>query len=72
MGGEGSSVDSATRNIFIESAYFDPSSIRRSSKILGLKSESSYRFERGTDREFLETALNRAAILIRRSPADDS
>jgi phenylalanyl-tRNA synthetase beta chain len=64
MGGEGSAVDSATRNIFLESAYFDPSSIRRSSKILGLKSESSYRFERGTDREFLETALNRAAILI--------
>ena len=64
MGGEGSSVDSAARNIFLESAYFDPSSIRRSSKMLGLKSESSYRFERGTDREFIEIALNRAAILI--------
>ena len=64
MGGEGSSVDVSARNIFLESAYFDPSSIRRSSKILGLKSESSYRFERGTDREYLETALNRAAILI--------
>ncbi len=64
MGGEGSSVDFRARNIFLESAYFDPSSIRRSSRILGLKSESSYRFERGTDREFLEAALNRAAILI--------
>ena len=64
MGGEGSSVDFNARNIFLESAYFDPSSIRRSSRILGLKSESSYRFERGTDREFLEAALNRAAILI--------
>ena len=64
MGGEGSSVDFNAKNIFLESAYFDPSSIRRSSRILGLKSESSYRFERGTDREFLEAALNRAAILI--------
>ena len=65
MGGEGSAVDFHTRNIFLESAYFDSSSIRRSSRNLGLKSESSYRFERGTDREFLETALNRAAILIK-------
>jgi phenylalanyl-tRNA synthetase beta chain len=64
MGGERSSVDASTRNIFLESAYFDPSSIRRSSRDLGLKSESSYRFERGTDREFLETALNRASLLI--------
>ncbi|MBS1235035.1 MAG: pheT, partial [Nitrospirae bacterium] len=64
MGGEGSSVDLPARNIFLESAYFEPSSIRRSSRILGLKSESSYRFERGTDREFLEAALNRAAMLI--------
>ena len=65
MGGEGSAVDFHTRNIFLESAYFEPSSIRRSSRNLGLKSESSYRFERGTDREFLETALNRAAVLIK-------
>jgi len=64
MGGERSSVGASTRNIFLESAYFDPSSIRRSSRNLGLKSESSYRFERGTDREFLETALNRASLLI--------
>ena len=64
MGGEGSSVTETTRNIFLESAYFTPSSIRKSSKALGLKSESSYRFERGTDRVFLEDALNRAALLI--------
>jgi phenylalanyl-tRNA synthetase beta chain len=64
MGGERSSVSPATKNIFLESAFFDPSSIRRSSKSLNLKSESSYRFERGTDREFLESALNRAALLI--------
>ena len=64
MGGEGSSVSEATKDIFLESAYFAPASIRKSSKVLGLRSESSYRFERGTDRVFLETALNRAALLI--------
>jgi len=64
MGGEGSSVTETTKDIFLESAYFEPASIRRSSKALGLRSESSYRFERGTDRVFLETALNRAAVLI--------
>ena len=64
MGGAGSSVTESTKNVFLESAYFTPTSIRRSSRMLGLKSESSYRFERGTDRVFLEQALNRAALLI--------
>jgi phenylalanyl-tRNA synthetase beta chain len=64
MGGEGSSVTSETRDIFLESAYFEPTSIRRTSKALGLKTESSYRFERGTDIVFLENALNRAALLM--------
>lgn len=64
MGGEGSSVTEVTKDIFLESAYFAPASIRSSSKVLGLRSESSYRFERGTDRVFLEDALNRAALLI--------
>lgn len=64
MGGEGSAVTEATQDIFLESAYFDPASIRKTSKLLGLRSESSYRFERGTDRVFLENALNRAALLI--------
>jgi len=54
MGGEGSSVDLPARNIFLESAYFEPSSIRRSSRILGLKSESSYRFERAPTGSFLK------------------
>ncbi len=65
MGGEDSSVTSGTRNIFLESAFFAPVSVRRTSKELGLRTESSYRFERGTDIEFLENALNRAALLIR-------
>jgi phenylalanyl-tRNA synthetase beta chain len=64
MGGSETEVTGRTKNIFLESAYFDPFSIRRTSKRLGLTSESSYRFERGTDKEFLEKALDRAAFLI--------
>ena len=67
MGGEGSSVTAHTRNIFLESAYFEPTSVRRTSKALGLKTESSYRFERGTDIVFLEKALNRAALLMQQT-----
>ncbi|NWF52699.1 MAG: phenylalanine--tRNA ligase subunit beta, partial [Nitrospirae bacterium] len=65
MGGLNSEVDKNTTNIFLESAYFEPFSVRRTSKSLGLVSESSYRFERGTDIEFLINALNRAAFLIK-------
>ncbi len=64
MGGLETEVNNATQNIFLESAYFDPLSVRRTSKRLVLVSESSYRFERGTDIEFLEKALNRAALLM--------
>jgi phenylalanyl-tRNA synthetase beta chain len=67
MGGEESSVTSETTNIFLESAWFEPTSIRRTSKALGLKSESSYRFERGTDIEFLVKALDRAAMLMKQA-----
>ena len=64
MGGGNSEVNDNTRNIFLESAYFSPPSIRKTSKRLGLKTEASYRFERGTDIEFLVKALDRAALLI--------
>ena len=64
MGGAETEVKDGTKNIFLESAYFLPSSIRRTAKALGLKTESAYRFERGTDIAFLEKALNRAASLI--------
>lgn len=64
MGGLNSEVDINTTNIFLESAYFEPFSVRRTSKSLSLITESSYRFERGTDIEFLINALNRAAFLI--------
>jgi phenylalanyl-tRNA synthetase beta chain len=65
MGGLETEVSENTKNIFLESAFFSPSSVRRTSKKLNLVSESSYRFERGTDIEFLEGALNRAALIIR-------
>ena len=65
MGGSETEVSYKTKNIFLESAYFKPSSIRRTTKRLNLTSESSYRFERGTDIEFLDKALNRAASMIR-------
>jgi len=64
MGGMNTEVTDRTNNVFLESAYFDPVSIRKTSKKLGLTSESSYRFERGTDIEFLEKALDRAARLM--------
>ncbi len=64
MGGANTEVSSDTKNIFLESAWFLPASVRRTSKKLGLSTESSYRFERGTDIIFLEKALNRAALLI--------
>ena len=64
MGGENSEVTSATRNILIESAYFNPSSIRNTSKALHLSTDASYRFERGTDPNGTVYAAERAAQLI--------
>lgn len=64
LGGLSSSVSENTQNIFIESAYFDPSTIRKTAKKLGLNTDASYRFERGTDPEMVEFALTRAANLI--------
>jgi phenylalanyl-tRNA synthetase beta chain len=65
MGGDDTEVTGDTINIFLESAYFTPRSIRRTSRNLGLQTESSYRFERGADIEGLSLALDRAAILIK-------
>lgn len=64
MGGENSEIRQETSNILLESAYFNPSAIRRTSKRLGLHTESSHRFERGADVDILVTALDRAASLI--------
>ena len=65
MGGGNSEITDSTANILIESAFFDPTSIRRTSKYLGLSTEASYRFERGTDIGITKYAADRAAQLIR-------
>ncbi|MBN1299633.1 MAG: phenylalanine--tRNA ligase subunit beta [Melioribacteraceae bacterium] len=64
MGGENSEVTNDTRNILIESAYFRPSSVRKTAKMLGLSTDSSYRFERGCNPERVIEAARRAAQLI--------
>jgi phenylalanyl-tRNA synthetase beta chain len=64
MGGAESEISFSTRHILIECAWFDPISIRRTSKALGLRTEASYRFERGADPEMAELASRRAAELI--------
>ena len=64
MGGENSEIGPQTVDILLESAYFDPMTIRRTSKRLGIHSESSHRFERGADIDMVPVALDRAAALI--------
>ncbi len=64
MGGSESEIGFSSRNILLESAWFDPISIRRTSKALGLRTEASYRFERGGDLEMADLASRRAAELI--------
>jgi phenylalanyl-tRNA synthetase beta chain len=65
FGGKSSGVDSNTKNIFLESAYFNSVSVRKTSKRHGLKTDASFRFERGTDPEITVTALKYAALLIK-------
>ncbi|MFQ5691486.1 MAG: phenylalanine--tRNA ligase subunit beta [Nitrospinota bacterium] len=65
MGGLESEVKADTRAILLESAYFAPESVRRTSRALGLSSEASYRFERGVDPAGVAMASDRAAELIR-------
>jgi len=64
MGGLDSEIQEHTTHIVLESAYFDPMSIRRTSKQLGLQTDASKRFERGTDPNQVLAALDRAAMLI--------
>jgi phenylalanyl-tRNA synthetase beta chain len=64
MGGENSEISDSTTSVFIESAYFDPVITRKSSKYLGLQTDSSYRFERGVDIDRTEWACKRAAQMI--------
>jgi phenylalanyl-tRNA synthetase beta chain len=64
MGGLNSEVEPATRNILLESACFNPVSIRKTAKQLGLHTEASHRFERGVDPDGTLAALDRAARLM--------
>ena len=64
MGGLNTEINDSTKDVLIESAYFKPTNIRRTSKTLGLRSESSYRFERGCDIGIADWASRRCAQLI--------
>jgi phenylalanyl-tRNA synthetase beta chain len=64
MGGKDTEVTTSTKNIFLESAWFDPLLTRRSRKKAGIQTESSYRFERGVDRLMVEPAARTCAAMI--------
>ncbi len=64
MGGEATEISSSTTDVLVESAYFDPQSVRQTSKRLGLQTEASYRFERGVDYEGVRRAQDRCVALI--------
>ena len=65
FGGIKSGVSASTKNIFLESAYFNPVAIRKTSKRHGLKTDASFRFERGADPDITTWALKRAIMLIK-------
>jgi phenylalanyl-tRNA synthetase beta chain len=65
FGGIKSGVTALTKNIFLESAYFNPVAIRKTSKRYGLKTDASFRFERGADPNITLWALKRAILLIK-------
>lgn len=63
-GGEDSGISDSTVDVLLEAAYFTPAQVRATSKTLGLSTEASYRFERGTDPEIVPVASARAAAMI--------
>jgi phenylalanyl-tRNA synthetase beta chain len=65
FGGKGSGVTETTNSIFLESAYFNPISVRKSAKRHALNTDASFRFERGIDANITEFAIKRAALLIK-------
>ena len=64
MGGENSEITDATVDIVLEAAYWNPSSIRKTAKTLGISTDASQRFERGTDPAVIRYALDRAASML--------
>ncbi len=65
FGGVGSGVTENTKNIFIECAYFDPTTIRKTARFHGLNTDSSFRFERGADPNDTIDVIKRAVLLIK-------
>ena len=65
FGGIKSGVTETTTNVFLESAYFNPTSIRKTAKYHGLQTDASFRYERGADPNITLYALKRAALLIK-------
>jgi phenylalanyl-tRNA synthetase beta chain len=64
FGGQNSGVSATTKRVFLESAYFAPAVVRRTSQTHQLKTDASFRFERGTDPHMVPVALQRAALLL--------
>ncbi|MEW6218208.1 MAG: phenylalanine--tRNA ligase subunit beta [Thermodesulfobacteriota bacterium] len=64
MGGESSEVTASTTEVLLESAFFEPTSIRRTARVLKMSTEASYRFERGVDFGGVVPALQRATALM--------
>jgi phenylalanyl-tRNA synthetase beta chain len=64
FGGKNSGVNESTKNIFLESAYFNPVVVRKASRLHSIHTDSSFRFERGTDPEMTITAMMKAAKMI--------
>ena len=64
FGGKTSGVSPATTRVFLESAYFAPAAVRKTSQTHQLKTDASFRFERGTDPDMVPVALRRAALLL--------
>lgn len=64
FGGISSGISDATADVFLESAYFQPVSVRKTAKMHGLNTDASFRFERGVDPNMTDYALKRAALLI--------
>ncbi len=71
MGGAETEISFTSRSVLLESAWFDPISIRRTAKALGLRTEASTRFERGADPEMAELASQRCAELIQQLAGGD-
>ncbi len=65
IGGTRSGTELDTKNVLLESAYFDPRSIRKTAKKLNIDTDAKFRFERGIDQLSIEVGLNKAAILIK-------